>query len=89
MLTAQERRRDITAPRGQAAWRSCSAASQHHPHDNGGEYVNKRAGHLVYRRGILHQTTAPYTPQQNGTAERLNRTLRSKARPCWRRRRAG
>nr|GEV01052.1 zinc finger, CCHC-type [Tanacetum cinerariifolium] len=28
------------------------------------------------RGGIIHETTAPYTPQQNGMAERKNRALR-------------
>ncbi|GJZ88716.1 zinc finger, CCHC-type containing protein [Tanacetum coccineum] len=33
-------------------------------------------GHCVPRRGIYHETTAPYTPQQNGVAERKNRALK-------------
>ncbi|GJS88974.1 zinc finger, CCHC-type containing protein [Tanacetum coccineum] len=42
--------------------------------DRGGEYYDP-----VYFQstGIIHQTTAPYTPQQNGVAERKNRTLRN------------
>jgi transposase InsO family protein len=27
------------------------------------------------KRGIERQKTTPYTPQQNGVAERMNRTL--------------
>ena len=41
--------------------------------DRGGEYYDP-----VYfqNTGIIHQTTAPYTPQQNGVAERKNKTLK-------------
>ena len=48
--------------------------------DGGGEYVNSVLADFMKRRGIIHQTTVPYTPQQNGKAERLNRTLLDKVR---------
>jgi hypothetical protein len=48
--------------------------------DNGGEYVNKRMATLCRHEGIVHQTTVPYTPQQNGLAERMNRSIMEKAR---------
>ena len=48
--------------------------------DNGGEYVNKKLQGYFKKHGIIHETTAPYTPEQNGKAERLNRTLVESAR---------
>ncbi|KAM1459176.1 hypothetical protein ACFX2I_036147 [Malus domestica] len=41
--------------------------------DNGGEYVNSELRAFLDHHGIVHQTTCPYTPQQNGVAERKNR----------------
>jgi hypothetical protein len=49
--------------------------------DNGREYVNKELSSYLADKGIRHDTTMPYTPQQNGEAERLNRTLQEKVRP--------
>jgi len=43
--------------------------------DNGGEYINKEMEMYMQRHGIIHRRTAPYTPQQNGVAERMNRTI--------------
>lgn len=43
--------------------------------DNGGEYVNKKFQAFLKDHGIEHQTTVPYSPQQNGVAERVNRTI--------------
>ena len=43
--------------------------------DRGGEYYPSEFIQFCNTHGIIHQVTAPYTPQQNGTAERKNRTL--------------
>jgi transposase InsO family protein len=48
--------------------------------DRGGEYMNKDLESYLDQNGIVHQSTIPYTPEQNGKAERLNRTLLEKAR---------
>ena len=44
--------------------------------DRGGEYDSSIFDELCAKFGIIHQTTAPYTPQQNGIAKRKNRTLK-------------
>lgn len=46
--------------------------------DNGGEFL--AVSSFLKAHGIEHQLTAPHSPQQNGTAERLNRTLLEGAR---------
>ena len=43
--------------------------------DNGGECTSKEWETFCQQHGILHQKSVPYTPQQNGVAERKNRTL--------------
>jgi transposase InsO family protein len=43
--------------------------------DGGGEYVNQEMREYLSRNGIRHETTTADTPQQNGVAERYNRTL--------------
>ncbi|XP_035844472.1 uncharacterized protein LOC118491109 [Helianthus annuus] len=48
--------------------------------DNGTEFKNNKMGEFCDRRGILQEFSAPYTPQQNGVAERKNRTLIETAR---------
>lgn len=48
--------------------------------DNGKEFVNAKFQEYFAKKGIVHQTTVPYTPQQNGVAERANRTLVEMAR---------
>ncbi|CAL9003229.1 unnamed protein product [Prunus brigantina] len=48
--------------------------------DNGGEYVNHTLTQFFRDQGIIHQTTTPFTPQQNGVSERKNRQLLEVAR---------
>lgn len=48
--------------------------------DNGGEYSDKEMKGWCMARGIIIEHTAPYSPQLNGKAERLNRSLMEKAR---------
>ncbi|WJX11696.1 Beta-galactosidase 8 [Trifolium repens] len=48
--------------------------------DNGGEYVNQEFHHYFKTHGIVHETTCPQTPQQNGVAERKNRHILETAR---------
>ena len=48
--------------------------------DNGKEYVNNDFGAYLSSHGIIHQTTCPSTPSQNGVAERKNRHLLEVAR---------
>lgn len=48
--------------------------------DNGSEYTNKLFQNYLRQNGIVHQKTNPYTPEQNGVAERNNRSITEKAR---------
>ena len=43
--------------------------------DNGTEFVNSDMKELFENYDINHQTSSPYTPHQNGIAERTNRTV--------------
>ena len=48
--------------------------------DNGGEYTLNKFETYLKNEGIRHEKTVPKTPEQNGVAERLNRTLVESAR---------
>ena len=48
--------------------------------DNGGEYVNNEFNQYLRNIGVVHQLTNVYSPQENGVAERYNRTLLDLAR---------
>lgn len=48
--------------------------------DNAGEYKSNDFQNFVKIKGINVQYTVPYTPELNGKAERMNRTILEKAR---------
>jgi transposase InsO family protein len=48
--------------------------------DNGGEYTSNNFVKYCAEKGISHEFTSPYSPEQNGVAERLNRTIMESVR---------
>ena len=50
--------------------------------DRGGEYLNDKMEEFLRKKGIYHEKTAADSPETNGTAERMNRTLTEMAR-AW------
>lgn len=44
--------------------------------DGGGEYMSTKFREFLNQRGIIHQVSCPYTPEQNGVSERKNRHVR-------------
>ena len=43
--------------------------------DNGREFVNSEMTRFCKEKGVIHQTSCVYTPEQNGVAEWKNRTI--------------
>jgi transposase InsO family protein len=43
--------------------------------DNGGEYTSRDFSDFCIEAGIKREYTVPYNPQQNGVAERKNRSI--------------
>jgi len=48
--------------------------------NNGGEFCSKEFEEFCKKCGISRQKTTPYTPQQNGVVEKMNKTLMERAR---------
>lgn len=51
--------------------------------DCGLEYKNTEVKAMLDKFGIIHETSVPYTPQQNDKGERLMRTIIEAARLCY------
>ena len=43
--------------------------------DNGGEYLSREFEAFLKSKGTCHKLTTAHTPEQNGTVERMKRTL--------------
>ncbi|KAE8695414.1 General regulatory factor 9, MU isoform 1 [Hibiscus syriacus] len=52
--------------------------------DNGGEYTSEEFDDFCMKEGIKRQFTVANTPQQNGVAERMNKTLLERTRAMLR-----
>lgn len=50
--------------------------------DNGSEYVNQDLSSFLKSKGIMHETSVPYVPAQNGFIERDMRTIKEAAKKC-------
>ena len=48
--------------------------------DNDGEFFNAQVSELFKSQGIIHQSSCPHTPQQNGVVERKHRHIMETAR---------
>ena len=48
--------------------------------NNGGQFCGNEFEDFCKKCGITRKKTTPYTPQQNGVAERMNRMLMEKVR---------
>jgi transposase InsO family protein len=48
--------------------------------NNGGEYGSAELNAYIENKGITFQPSTPYSPESNGVAERINRTLMAKVR---------
>ena len=51
--------------------------------DNGGEFISKIMEDINKSNGIVHEPTAPYNPEQNGSAERSMYTIWDGARALF------
>ncbi|KAL4353097.1 hypothetical protein GQ457_06G014620 [Hibiscus cannabinus] len=52
--------------------------------NRGGEFVSQEFNNICDEHGLRRELTAPYTPEQNGVAERKNRTVVEMARSMLR-----